>query len=195
MHFLTRQRLHISLFHPLMKVLMSLYILSVGAGLWVATLKYTDRAEWSTQGVELYVHGDDDRAEEDPFGDPLAGLEENVSEGKSRRELVDIAHPHLFTIPIVLFILGHLLHLTRLPDWMKLTINVAAFTSFLGSFLLPFVIVNDATLVPVLYVSGCTMLISFVLLCVVPLVEMWLGKPGESGFDAIPRRRSPDDTA
>ena len=189
MHFLTRQRLHISLFHPLMKVLMSLYILSVGAGLWVATLKYTDRAEWSATGVELLVHGSGDSTADDPFGDPLAGLEDGAHEGKSRRELVDIAHPHLFSVPIVLFILGHPLHLTRLPDWMKLTINVAAFTSFLGTFLLPFVIVNDATLAPVLYACGWAMLVSFALLCLVPLAEMWFGKPGAAGFDAIPRRR------
>ena len=68
MHYLTRQRLHISLFHPLMKVLMSLYILSVGAGLWVATIKYSDRAEWTTEGVELYVHGNEGDADEDVFG-------------------------------------------------------------------------------------------------------------------------------
>ena len=75
---------------------------------------------------------------------------------------------------------------------MKLTINVAAFTSFLASFLLPFVVVNDATLAPLLYVSGWTMLISFALLCIVPLTEMWLGKPGATGFDALPRRKDKD---
>jgi hypothetical protein len=193
MHFLTRQRLHLSLFHPLMKILLSLYILSVGAGLWVATLKYTDRAEWTQPGIEQFVHGSQDSAA-DPFDNPLAGLDEHNSEGKSRRELVDIAHPHLFSIPIVLFILGHLLHLTRLPTWMKLTINVAAFTSFLATFLLPFVVVNNATLAPLLYASGWTMLISFVLLCIIPLTEMWLGRPGKSGFDAIPRRKGREAT-
>ena len=80
MHYLTRQRLHISLFHPLMKVLMSLYIVSVGAGLWVATLKYSDRAEWSSEGVELYVHGDGvDAVEQDVFGDPFSGIEGEAS--------------------------------------------------------------------------------------------------------------------
>ncbi|MDG2149257.1 MAG: hypothetical protein P8N09_07020 [Planctomycetota bacterium] len=176
-----------------MKILLSLYILSVGAGLWVATLKYTDRAEWSQPGIEQFVHGSQDSAA-DPFDNPLAGLDEHNSEGKSRRELVDIAHPHLFSIPIVLFILGHLLHLTRLPTWMKLTINVAAFTSFLATFLLPFVVVNNATLAPLLYASGWTMLISFVLLCIIPLTEMWLGRPGKSGFDAIPRRKGREAT-
>jgi hypothetical protein len=190
MHYLTRQRLHISLFHPLMKVLMSLYIVSVGAGLWVATIKYSDRAEWSTEGVELYVHGSGDRAEQDEFGAPFAGVEEGEAEGMSRRQIVDIAHPHLFSVPIVLFILGHLLHLTRLHDGLKLSINVVAFTSFLATFLLPFVIVDDATLAPVLFGTGWAMLVSFALLCVVPLFEMWLGKPGETSFDAIPRRQS-----
>ncbi len=191
MHYITRQRLHLSLFHPLMKVLMSLYILSVGAGLWVATMKYSDRAEWSVQGVELYVHGEGGSAEDDPFGDPLAGMTGDAV-AKSRRELVDIAHPHLFSVPIVIFVLGHLLHLTRLPDALKLTVNVAAFVSFLGSFLLPFVIVDDAALAPVLYACGWTMLVSFGVLCVVPFVEMWFGRPGAKAFDAIPRRARRD---
>jgi hypothetical protein len=198
MHYLTRQRLHLSLFHPLMKVLMSLYILSVGAGMWVATLKYTDRGDWSPIGVELMVHGDSTAAEAEVevFNDPLAGIADGNHEGMSRRELVDIAHPHLFSVPVVLFLLGHLLHLTRLPDWLKLTINVGAFGSFLATFLLPFLVVENATLAPLLYASGSVMVLCFALLCIVPLAEMWFGRPGK-GFDAIPKRaqqasRSPD---
>lgn len=192
MHYLTRQRLHLSLFHPLMKVLLTLYVLSVGAGLWVAALKYTDRAEWSAAGVERYVHGTEGAsAEDDPFGDPFAGLDAEIVEGKSRRELIDIVHPHLFSIPIVLFVLGHFLHLTRIPDWLKGTINVTAFVSFGATFGLPFVVVDQATLAPLLYVSGWAMLVSFVLLCGITLWETWLGSPGQ-GFNAIsPVRGAP----
>lgn len=186
MHYLTRQRLHLSLFHPLMKVLMSMYILSVGAGIWVAAMKYTDRGEWSAAGVGEYVHGASDPAD-DTFGDPFAGAT-GLAEGKSRRELIDIVHPHLFSVPVVLFILGHLLHLTRLSDVWKLTINVTAFASFLATFLLPFLLLDDTTLAPVLYVTGWLMMISFVALCVIPLFEMWVGRPGR-GFDAITGRR------
>lgn len=190
MHFLTRQRLHLSLFHPLMKLLLSAYVLSVVAGLWVAALKYTDRAEWSPSGVELYVAGDVSATAETDFGDPFAGtLDGGGQAAKTRRELVDIAHPHLFTVPIVLFILGHLLHLTRLPDWLKGAINLGAFASFLGTFLLPFVVTSQRALAPALFVCGWVLMLSTLALCVVPLFEMWFGKPGEQGFDAIPGRR------
>lgn len=187
MHYLTRQRLHLSLFHPLMKVLLSLYILSVGAALFVAALKYTDRAEWSSDGVAAYVHGDD-AARDDPFGAPFEGLAGEPRAGLTRRQLVDIAHPHLFSVPLVLFVLGHLLHLTRLPDALKLSINVAAFGSFLATFLLPFVVAERAALAPLLHAAGWVLMISFVLLCAVPLWETWLGRPPERGFDALPRR-------
>ena len=188
MHYLTRQRLHLSRFHPLMKVLLSLYILSVAGAIWVAALKYTDRAEWSNEGVALFVHGSEN-TDADPFGDPLAGTPDGTAEheGMSRRELIDIIHPHLFTVPIVLFILGHLLHLTRLPDALKLLVNVVAFLSFFATFLLPLVVRTDASLAPVMVVSGTAMMISFVALCVILLYETWIGKPGE-GFDAMPRR-------
>lgn len=189
MHYLTRQKLHLSLFHPLMKVLLSLYVLSVGAGLWVAALKYTDRAEWSAEGVGQHVHGSGGSAEDEALGSPFAGLDSTVREGMSRRELVDIVHPHLFSIPVVLFILGHLLHLTRIPDWLKGAINITAFVSFGATFGLPFLVADQAGLAPLLYVSGWAMLVSFVLLCVIPLWETWLGKPGQ-GFHAITRRRA-----
>jgi hypothetical protein len=188
-HYLTRQKLHLSLFHPLMKGLLTLYVLSVAAGMYVATLKYTDRAEWSSPGMQTYVHGSGQVSDDAALGDPFAGLDETVVEGKSRRELVDIVHPHLFSIPVVLFILGHLLHLTRIPDWLKGTINLVAFLSFFATFGLPFVVTERATLAPLLYVSAWAMLVSFGLLCVIPLWETWFGRPG-AGFKAISPGRS-----
>ena len=94
MHYLTRQRLHLSRFHPLMKVLLSLYILSVAGAVWAATLKYTDRATWSPEGARLYIAGSapgtgPGSAEADPFRDPLGGTAEGIAqtEGLSRRQL------------------------------------------------------------------------------------------------------------
>jgi len=93
-------------------------------------------------------------------------------------------------IGVALFMLaGSGLHLTRLPDVLKLATNVAAFASFLATFLLPFVVVDDATLAPALYASAWIMMSSFAVLCIVPLWETWVGRPGK-GFDAIPRRRT-----
>jgi hypothetical protein len=134
--------------------------------------------------VASYVHGDGG-APDDPFGDPFA----TAGEGMTTRQIIDIVHPHLFTVPIVIFILGHLVHLTRLPDAWKLGVNVTAFTSFLATFLLPFAVVSHAGLAPLLFVSGCVFLASLVALCVIPLWEMWLGRPGD-GFDALPKRGS-----
>ncbi|MCB9898939.1 MAG: hypothetical protein H6825_13120 [Planctomycetes bacterium] len=202
MHYLTRQRLHLSRFHPLMKLLLSLYVLSVVGGLWVAGLKYSDRAEWTPRGAGAYVAGEPnvgaEAAAEDPFGDPFGGTPDGVMarEGLSRRQLVDIAHPHLFTLPLVLFVLCHLAHLTRLPDVAKGALDVAAFVSFGATFGAPFVLDDPALLGPVLYAAGTTLLVSCVLLCAIVLWETWLGRPGD-GFDALPkpapRRTSPGD--
>ncbi len=188
MHYLTRQRLHLSRFHVLMKVLLTLYITSVGCGLWVATLKYTDRAAWSADGARLYIAGDGAGAG-DALGDPLAGTPEGLSQhpGLSRRPLIDIVHPHLFTVPIVLFILGHLLHLTRLPDPLKLALNVSAFASCLATFLLPLALRAHPGLAPLLIGAGTVFIASVALLCVIPLWETWFGRAGD-GFDALPRQ-------
>lgn len=192
MHYLTRQRLHLSRFHPLMKALLTLYIASVAIAVWVGTLKYSERGTFSPAGAGIYVRGADaggGTPATDTFGDPFAGTPEGTArqEGLSRRQLVDIVHPHLFTVPIVLFILGHLLHLTRLPDRWKLAVNVAAFVSFFATFVSPLVVADRATLGWLLFSGGCGLLASLAALCLVPLWEMWFGRPGD-GFDALPRQ-------
>ena len=191
MHYLTRQRLHLSRFHPLMKALLTLYIASVAIAVWVGTLKYSERGTFSPAGAGVYVRGSDAAGgtpATDAFGDPFAGTPEGIArkEGLSRRQLVDIVHPHLFTVPIVLFILGHLLHLTRLRDRWKLAVNAGAFLSFFATFVSPLLVTNRAALGWLLFGGGCVMLASLAALCLVPLWEMWFGKPGE-GFDALPR--------
>ena len=90
-------------------------------------------------------------------------------------------------MPIVLFILGHLLHLTRLPDRWKLAVNAGAFVSFLVTFGAPLVLRDRGAIGWLLFGGGCVFLLSLAALCLVPLWEMWLGQPG-AGFDAMPRR-------
>lgn len=188
MHYLTRQRLHLSRFHPLMKTLLSLYVVSVLAAMWVATLKYTDRADWSAEGARLYIQGDTAPAD-DAFLDPFAGTPDGARDrtGMSRRQLIDVVHPHLFTVPIVLFILGHLLHLTRLPDVLKALLNVAVFAACLGTFLLPLVVREHGRIAPAVIACGTLLVGGVVLQCLILLYETWIGRPGR-GFDALPRQ-------
>ena len=51
---------------------------------------------------------------------------------------------------------------------------------------------DDRSLAPVLLVAGWTMLISFALLCLIPLWETWFGHPGERPFQALPKRPRKD---
>jgi hypothetical protein len=187
-HYLTRQRLHLSRFHPLMRMLLSLYVISVLAAMWVATLKYSDRADWSPEGTRLYIQGDAPPTV-DPFGDPFAGTADGQRQhtGMSRRQIIDVVHPHLFTVPIVLFILGHLLHLTSLPDPLKALLNVSVFVACLGTFLLPLAVREHGGLAPALVGCGTVLVGGVALQCVILLYETWFGRPGR-GFDALPRQ-------
>jgi hypothetical protein len=171
-----------------MRTLLSLYVVSVLAALWVASLKYTDRADWSAEGARLYIQGDATPVD-DAFGDPFAGTADGTREhvGMSRRQIIDVVHPHLFTVPIVLFILGHLLHLTRLPDALKALLNVSVFAACLGTFLLPLAVREHGRLAPVLVACGTTLVGGVALQCAILLYETWLGRPGR-GFDALPRQ-------
>jgi len=52
-------------------------------------------------------------------------------------------------------------------------------------------VTSERALAPLLFGCGWLLMISTVLLCVVPVYEMWFGKPGARAFDAIPARRKP----
>jgi hypothetical protein len=58
------------------------------------------------------------------------------------------------------------------------------------TFVSPLLVSDRAAIGWLLFAGGSTFLLSLAALCLVPLWEMWLGRPGE-GFDAMPRRDPP----
>src|SRR5262249_15276519 len=141
------------------RILLSLFVVSILAALWVGSLKYTQRAEFTPGGATRWWHGDE------TAGDGLDALERGAApppERKSTRYLVDVVHPHLFTVPIVLFILLHLLILTRLPDALKIALHVHAFASLAATFGLPFLVAARGTGGTWFVVAGANLLLSFI---------------------------------
>lgn len=181
-------KMHLSRLPLPTKILLTCFVLSIDVGLWVGSLKYTHRAEFSPSGATRYWAGDG--ASRDP-GDALLPGEDEIAEPspagelrrapsarKSTRFLVDTVHPHLFTVPIVLFILLHLLILTRLPDAAKIALHVHGFASFAATFGLPFWIaahdVATGTGAALFVVAGVNLFASFALVSAILLFETWL---------------------
>lgn len=190
MRYTLSPKLHLSRLPLPTRVLLSAFVLTIEAALVVGGLKYTDRAEFSPAGARAYWHGDDARA---AAGEELLPGEAEIESGiaapapqvrKSRRYLVDVVHPHLFTVPIVLFILLHLLVLTRLSDRMKIALTVHAFGSCAATFGLPFLLAATGGGALAFVVAGANLMASFAGVGAWLLLELWRAPPSTPPDDA-----------
>lgn len=105
---------------------------------------------------------------------------------KPARQVMETFHFHLFTVPVVLLIVGHLFMLTGLSTRVKVGIiilaTVATFVHLLAPLLVRFVSAGWGWLMPVSVVAAA---VGWVPLLVWPLWEMWrpvpAGSEGASG--------------
>ena len=97
----------------------------------------------------------------------------------SFRELAEITHFHLFTMPVVFMILTHVLYLTNASHALKTVVTCAGFCGVILDLLSPWLISYVSPLFVVSMLTGdILMTISFLVMLVVPLYEMWvLGQP------------------
>lgn len=189
MRYTLSPKLHLSRLPLPTRVVLTCFVVMIEAALLVAAQKYSDRAEFSPTGAERYLHGDPagaatsketskDASKEDV--ELLAG-ESEIEDGalrprsprKSTRQLVDIVHPHLFTVPIVQFIFLHLLILTRLSDRWKIALTLHAFGSCAATFGLPFLVASSGAAATPFIVAGANLVLSFVGVGLLLLVELW----------------------
>jgi hypothetical protein len=174
-------KLHLSRLQLSTRVLLSCFVLSVDVGLWVGSLKYTDRAVFSAAGARDYWHGAAP-VSADPADSILPG-ESQISDAgeppragaqrKSTKQLVDAVHPHLFSVPLVLFVLLHLISLTRLPEKAKVALHVHGFASFAATFGLPFWIAAEGRGAALFVVAGANLAANVLAASAIVLLATW----------------------
>jgi hypothetical protein len=121
----------------------------------------------SPEGIAEHYRGSDAT-----FGEPM-----------SFRELAEITHFHLFTMPVVFMILTHVMYLTSASHVLKTVITWAGFGGVILDLLSPWLISFVSPLFVVSMLTGdMLMTVSFLVMMVVPLYEMWvLGQPLMAG--------------
>ncbi len=186
MRYTLSPKLHLSRLPLPTRVLLTAFVLSIEAALAVGGLKYTDRAEFTPAGARLYWNGDATADHGDGLLPGEAEIEDTrpaagrpAASRKTTRFLIDIVHPHLFTVPIVLFILLHLLILTRLTDRWKIALTVHAFASCGATFGLPFLVAATGVGAAAFIVAGSNLLLAFVGVGTLLLVELWRRGPDQ----------------
>jgi hypothetical protein len=104
-----------------------------------------------------------------PDGENLAAFEP-----MPRRKLLEITHFHLFSMPVYLLILSHIYMLSRSPKKAKGAWIAAGSFGTLLHVAAPWLLANGlAGAVAAYAASGVMMLVSYFVMSVVPLREMW----------------------
>lgn len=117
----------------------------------------------SMTGLSLQGIADHYRGSDATFGEPM-----------SFRELAEITHFHLFTMPVVFMILVHVLYLTGASHGVKVGMTWAAFSGVMLDLASPWLISYVSPFFVLTMLAGDSlMLISFLVMFAVPLYELW----------------------
>lgn len=149
------------------KVLLTLFLVATLAGLAVALLQYTDRAGVSAEGAVAWVRGNE--------ADVAA---REIAAPKSYRELLSITHEHALALPMLLFILLHLVALTSISERAKVALYAAGFGSLAGALAGPWLVAYaGAGWSALLRASGALLAGTIALSAGLCLFETWLARP------------------
>ncbi len=166
------------------KILMTIFLLVMLVSFGVAELNVYEKVGRIHNGVVLRYGPDpeltanltepktDLAPEPDISSLPLEG--EIVARMNTFSTLLDITHPHVFEIPLVLFVLAHFLMRTRAPEWFKLTTYLGSFGGCVTFLATPWLVRYISTSFSnLLYIGAATMGLTVIIMVVVPLIDMW----------------------
>ena len=140
------------------RLVYTLFLLSMLAGFAFSFFWAHSMTGLSPQSIADHYRGSDAT-----FGEPM-----------SFRELAEITHFHLFTMPVVFMILVHVLYLTGVSNGVKVSMTWAAFSGVMLDLASPWLISYVSPIFALTMLAGDSlMLISFLVMFVIPLYEMW----------------------
>ena len=136
----------------------TLFLGFCGAAYVVMTVIAVQRSGLSPNGIAAYYAGD----------------EATQRYGKTAGEMLEVTHFHLFAMPLLLFVQGHLFLLTRWPMRPKVALVLAGALGIALDLAAPWLIVYVSHgLAALKDVARVLMAVAFTAFAAVPLWEMW----------------------
>jgi hypothetical protein len=172
------------------KVLYTTFCVLTLFGIVSSALYYGDLVGAGTTGIKSYYAGEASRAAPGPAavapGTPEAGPAIDVPEDEAGhppivvpmtyRKLLEVTHFHLFTMPVVLLIIGHLFLATSLGDRAKLLWLVGASFSVAAHLATPWIVRYAGGRVAFLHaITGIALTLTMSVLTIYPVLAMWRG--------------------
>jgi hypothetical protein len=171
------------------KILYTTFCVLTLGGVVSSALYYGDLVGTGTDGIKSYYAGDTSAAPPPP---PPAGAPSGPSidvpeDERGRppivvamtyRKLLEVTHFHLFTMPVVLLIIGHLFLATNLGDRAKLLWLIAAAGSVATHIATPWLVRYGGGRLAFLHaVTGIALTLTMAVLTIYPVAAMWRTKP------------------
>jgi hypothetical protein len=196
------------------KVLYSAFCLLILCGIASSALYYSDLVGGGLVGVRRYYGGEAQEQEPERAGGvaiPGAGGAATSTGGPAidlpadgevdrrpivvavtYRKLLEVTHFHLFTMPVVLLIVGHLFFATALSPRAKLAWVGAASATVALHIGTPWLVRYGSTRLAFLHaISGAAMTLTMGVLTVYPIVVMWRRAPARGATSGPPDTAAP----
>lgn len=173
------------------KVLYSAFCILTFFGVISSALYYGDLVGAGTRGIRRYYAGETREPEQDTAaaagaaspasGGPAIELPEDADRSRppiivavTYRKLLEVTHFHLFTMPVVLLIVGHLFLATGLGDRTKVVWIVAGSASVFAHLATPWAVrYLGGGLAWLHALSGAALTVTMTVLTMYPLFAMW----------------------
>jgi hypothetical protein len=173
------------------KVLYTAFCVLVLCGIVSSALYYGDLVGAGLGGVRRYYGGEGDAASVPAGGVGAAGAgpaidvpveiesqRQSIVVAVTYRKLLEVTHFHLFTMPVVLLIVGHLFFATALSPGAKLGWVAAASGSVVLHIATPWLVRYASTRLAILHaVSGAALTLTMGVLTIYPVFAMWRRAP------------------
>lgn len=171
------------------KILYTTFCLLTLLGVLSSALYYGDLVGTGTRGIRRYYAGEGDAvsssapAAAPPTLGPAIDVPDNVDAARvpivvpvTYRKLLEVTHFHLFTMPVVLLIVGHLFLATGLGDRAKRAWLIGASVSVVAHLATPWLVrYAGAGLAPLHALTGISLTLSMSVLTLYPVLAMWRG--------------------
>ena len=182
------------------KTLYTAFCLLTFLGVVSSALYYRELVGIGQSGIRRYYAGEDDEpaavpaATPQPTAGPAIEVPPEAQEARrpivvavSYRKLLEVTHFHLFTMPVVLLIVGHLFLATGLSERAKRAWLIAGVVSVSLHLATPWLVRAAAGLAPLHALSGLALTVTMSVLTLYPVAAMWR-RPGA----VVDRRGGPD---
>ncbi len=158
-------------------------------GVVSSALYYGDLVGTGTRGIRRYYAGElaevatTSAAADAPAGGPAIEVPDDAERARpplivavTYRKLLEVTHFHLFTMPVVLLIVGHLFLATGLAERWKLTWIIAGSVSVAVHLATPWLVrYLGAGLAFLHALTGLGLTVSMSVLTLYPVLAMWRG--------------------